>query len=109
MIIAKVNSYFQAICTAKNYYYKAKDELDITITNIVAYYIMSTNTKSSEDGGQLMTKLVTPIEAAAALKVDRMTIYRWIKRGRLPVRRLPSGLIRIKAEDVENLLTQCGS
>ncbi|MCL0077421.1 helix-turn-helix domain-containing protein [Dehalococcoidia bacterium] len=56
-----------------------------------------------------MTKLVTPIEAAAALKVDRMTIYRWIKRGRLPVRRLPSGLIRIKAEDVENLLTQCGS
>ncbi|MBT9143406.1 MAG: putative DNA-binding proteinA [Syntrophomonadaceae bacterium] len=55
----------------------------------------------------MVTKLLTPIEVAEVLKIDRITVYRWIKSGRIPAKRLPGGRcaqLRIRAEDVENLL-----
>lgn len=59
---------------------------------------------SSREGK--MAELLTPNEAAQILKVDRLTIYRWIKSGRLEARRLPDGGLRIEAEELEKLLTK---
>ena len=53
-----------------------------------------------------MSELFTPIEAAKQLKVDRITIYRWIKSGRLQANRLPDGRLRIEAKELDNLLTK---
>ena len=53
-----------------------------------------------------MPELFTPIEAAKRLKVDRITIYRWIKSGRLQASRLPDGRLRIEAKELDNLLTK---
>jgi excisionase family DNA binding protein len=41
--------------------------------------------------------------AAKMLGVSRSTVRRIIDDGRLPVRRLPSGVRRIRREDVERL------
>ena len=54
----------------------------------------------------MSTELVSPGEAARMLKVDRITIYRWIKAGRLQAERLPGGRLRIDAEQVKKLLTR---
>ena len=53
-----------------------------------------------------MSELFTPIEAAKWLKVDRITIYRWIKSGRLQANRLPDGRLRIEVRELDNLLTR---
>lgn len=53
-----------------------------------------------------MPELFTPNEAAKRLKVDRITIYRWIKSGRLQANRLPDGRLRIEAKELDNLLTR---
>lgn len=39
--------------------------------------------------------LLTPTEAAAILRVSKSTIYRWIRAGKVPYIRLPSGDVRI--------------
>lgn len=51
-----------------------------------------------------MTELLTPNELANALKVDRITIYRWVKGGRIQASKLPDGQIRIPIEQLEKLL-----
>jgi len=53
-----------------------------------------------------MPELFTPMEAAKRLKVDRLTIYRWIKSGRLQANRLPDGRLRIEAKELDKLLTK---
>lgn len=53
-----------------------------------------------------MSELFTPIEAAKRLKVDRITIYRWIKSGRLQANRLPDGRLRIEGRELDKLLTK---
>ncbi len=53
-----------------------------------------------------MSELFTPIEAAKRLKIDRITIYRWIKSGRLQAKRLPNGRIRIEERELDKLLTK---
>lgn len=53
-----------------------------------------------------MTELLTPNEVAKRLKVDRITVYRWIKSGRLQARRLPDGQLRIEAKELDDLLTK---
>ncbi len=55
-----------------------------------------------------MSSLLTPIEVAMVLKIDRITVYRWIKSGRIPAKRLPGGLLRIEAKDIESLLSKRG-
>ena len=45
-------------------------------------------------------------EVAKRLAVDRNTVYRWIKRGTVNAKRLPSGQIRICAQEVERLLRE---
>lgn len=49
-------------------------------------------------------KLLTPREAAEILNVDPATVRRYVRLGMLPARRLPSGYIRLRREDVEKLL-----
>ena len=49
-------------------------------------------------------KLITPREAAEILNVDPATVRRCVRLGLLPARRLPSGYIRLRREDVEKLL-----
>src|SRR5438105_1212619 len=48
-------------------------------------------------------------QAAARLGVSRVSLWRWIRDGRLPVARLGHRTIRIRAEDLERLLVQSGS
>ncbi|MCA9316965.1 MAG: excisionase family DNA-binding protein [Planctomycetes bacterium] len=47
--------------------------------------------------------LHTPTEVAQLLRVARGTVYRWIREGRLPVRRTPGGYPRIHPDDVAAL------
>ncbi len=54
------------------------------------------------------TTTLTPAEAAERLHVSVWTVRRWVRRGSLPAARLgtaPSALMRIRAEDVDRLLT----
>ncbi len=48
-------------------------------------------------------------EAAALLGVSRMTMSRWIRDGRVPVARLGHRTIRIRREDLDQLLHDAGS
>ena len=43
-------------------------------------------------------------QAAALLGVSRVTVWRWIRAGELPVRRLGHRTVRIKREDLERLV-----
>src|SRR5438105_15515687 len=45
-------------------------------------------------------------EAAAQLGVSRVTIWRWIRAGLLPGRRLGHRTVRIRAEDLDQLLAK---
>src|SRR5689334_23810390 len=45
-------------------------------------------------------------EAAAFLGVSRVTIWRWVKAGRLPIWRLGHRTARIKREDLDRLLIE---
>jgi excisionase family DNA binding protein len=49
-------------------------------------------------------KLITPRQAAEILNVDPATVRRYVRLGLLPARRLPSGYIRLRREDVDKLL-----
>ena len=53
-----------------------------------------------------MSELLTPNEAAKKLKIDRITIYRWVKSGRLQAKQLPNGQLRIEAKELDKLLTK---
>src|SRR5437773_6699342 len=48
-------------------------------------------------------------QAAALLGVSRVSIWRWIRAGRLPVWRLGHRTSRIKREDLERLLARTGA
>ncbi|TDA41322.1 MAG: hypothetical protein DSO07_05250 [Thermoproteota archaeon] len=50
------------------------------------------------------SRLYTVEEACKILKVSRMTIYRWIKKGWIVPVILPSGRLRIPHEEVQRLL-----
>ncbi len=52
-----------------------------------------------------MPQLFTPTEAAKKLRVDRLTIYRWIESGHLQANRFPDGRLRIEPKELDNLLT----
>src|ERR671925_395490 len=47
-------------------------------------------------------------QAAALLGVSRVTIWRWVRAGRLLVWRLGHRTVRIKREDLERVLAQSG-
>lgn len=49
-------------------------------------------------------KLLTPLETADVLRVHKVTIYRWIKEGKLPFIRLPSGDVRIRETELDKWL-----
>lgn len=49
-------------------------------------------------------KFVSPREAGRLLGVETSTIYAWIRTGRLPAYRLPSGYFRIREVDVQAFL-----
>jgi len=53
-----------------------------------------------------MSELFTPMEAAKRMRVDRLTIYRWIKSGCLQASQLPNGQLRIEAKELDKLLTK---
>src|SRR5947207_5390603 len=45
-------------------------------------------------------------QAAALLGVSRMSIWRWVRAGRLPVARLGHRTVRIRREDLERLMAE---
>src|SRR4051794_31115998 len=45
-------------------------------------------------------------EAASFLGVSRVTIWRWVKAGRLPICKLGHRTARLKREDLERLLAE---
>lgn len=48
-----------------------------------------------------MEKLFKPSEAAVILSLKKLTIYRWIKAGRIKAVRLPDGRLRIAESELE--------
>lgn len=54
----------------------------------------------------MMGELLTVVQAADRLQVRPMTVYRWIWAGKLNVKRLPGGGLRIEPEQLESLLTE---
>lgn len=52
-----------------------------------------------------MEQFITVDEVAERLKVSRMTIYRYIKSGKIPAYKLDHGL-RIKQADIEQFLNK---
>ena len=44
-------------------------------------------------------------EAAEHVGVSRMTVYRWIRQGKLPSHKV-GGIVRVKLEDVDKLLEE---
>lgn len=48
--------------------------------------------------------MVSPQEAADMLSVDRETIFRWIKAGRLSASKLSPRIVRIRVADIEAML-----
>jgi excisionase family DNA binding protein len=48
--------------------------------------------------------MVSPQDAAEMLSVDRDTIFRWIKAGKLPAAKLSPRVVRIRVADLEALL-----
>lgn len=68
---------------------------------------MSTeNGNSKHPEVQLSPRLMTPDEAAEALRVHKNTIWKLVRQGDLPARRIGSRIVRIAAADVEALLTE---
>jgi excisionase family DNA binding protein len=53
---------------------------------------------------EVNTEWLTPLEAAELLRVDRVTIYRWIKSGELPAWTIGSRNQRLCRSDVIALL-----
>jgi excisionase family DNA binding protein len=49
-------------------------------------------------------ELITVAEAARALKVSQSTIWRWIDQGRLPAYRVGPRKVRLKADEVMQLI-----
>ena len=49
---------------------------------------------------------ITTAEAARMLGVSRWTVVRYIREGRLPAFRLPSGRLRLYRHNVEDLIRQ---
>ena len=47
---------------------------------------------------------LTVAEVAAALRVSRMTVYGWIRDGRLPASRLAGTTLRVRASDFDRFL-----
>lgn len=50
--------------------------------------------------------MVSPQEAAEMLSVDRDTIFRWVKQGRLPASKLSPRIVRIRVADIEAMLNR---
>lgn len=54
--------------------------------------------------GPMPGDLLTSTEAARLLGVDRSTVARYVRQGKLPAIKLPSGHTRIRREDVNRLV-----
>jgi excisionase family DNA binding protein len=48
--------------------------------------------------------LLTTVEVAALLRVDRHTVLRWVADGKVPVIVLPGGTYRFRRTDIEAIL-----
>jgi len=81
--------------------------LQLTYSAIIVYkFNIACKSKNVNMWQGGMSELLTPNEVAKRLKVDRITIYRWVKSGRLQAKRLPDSQIRIEANKLDNLLTK---
>jgi len=54
---------------------------------------------------ETMVRVVSPRVAGELLGVTTLTIYAWIKIGKLSAYRLPSGYLRIREDDLHAFLT----
>lgn len=53
-----------------------------------------------------MAELLTITKVAEICQVERSTIYRWIKTGKLPATKLPSGVSRVKKDELIEFLVE---
>ena len=51
-----------------------------------------------------MEKLYQPKEVAEMLSLKKLTIYRWIKAGKIKAVRLPNGRLRIAESELEKVV-----
>jgi excisionase family DNA binding protein len=54
----------------------------------------------------VLERLLTPQEVSEALQVHRGSVYRWIREGRLPAKRMTGRQFRIRREDVQELFDE---
>lgn len=52
------------------------------------------------------SQMLSPQEAADLLRVDRETVLRWIKEGKLFGSKLSSRIIRVRLADIEAMITE---
>ena len=55
-----------------------------------------------------MEKLFKPSEAAEMFSLKKLTIYRWIKAGKIKAVRLPDGRLRIAESELEKVVKSEG-
>lgn len=51
-----------------------------------------------------MEKLYQPKEVAEIFSLKKLTIYRWIRSGKIKAVRLPDGRLRIRESELEKVL-----
>jgi excisionase family DNA binding protein len=61
-------------------------------------------TAASNDDRPVKRLMISPQDAADMLSVDRDTIFRWIKDGRLPATKLSPRVVRIRIADIEAMI-----
>lgn len=72
--------------------------MQLVFTVNLAYPLRSTVIPRMSD------ELLTTVEVAQMLRVDRGTVTRWARLGQIPYVRLPGGGYRFRREDVEHVL-----
>jgi excisionase family DNA binding protein len=55
-----------------------------------------------------MEKMFKPKEAAEILSLKKLTIYRWVKAGKIKAVRLPDGRLRIAESELERVIKPHG-
>ena len=51
-------------------------------------------------------KLLTPTQISEMLQIDRRTIYRWIRDGKLPGFKIGGSAVRVKESDLEAFINK---
>ena len=61
------------------------------------------------DWREIVTRLLTAREVAESLSLCVETVHAWVREGKVPAFRLPSGQLRFRQEDIDAWLAECST